>query len=491
LRVFVFIDILFHFEKIIAKFGVGESMHSHPHTKEVVHSNEYRNLKVILISLAYFFVIGGNTLFKDLRDSIFMAVVGRDCIPYIKLLSMFVLLPAILFHSLLVDRIRRYQLLYYYAIFYGCVSMVFTYFIGHPTIGIANTDANPNRIFGWLFYLFVEGYTPFIVSVFWAFANSVYSPEEAKNNYAYMISVSKLGGMTAAGFAWYLLSKEMATGSYGSHVLNHQMLLGGASLMIIAIPLVIRVLMKMVPGKFLHGYEAVYRLEKERKDEKTGIFSGLELLLRWPYIFGIFGMVFFYEISHSIFSYLRLVFVEKSASNISEVSAELFKQAFSMHLIGLFISFVGTRILLTRLGERYCLLLIPITVVGLLCFFLTSHSPSAILITFILLRSLNYAFFKPVIESLYIPTLKDVKFKSKSWIDAFGTKLAKASGSGFNLMVAFSSPDMFFPLHLGFFVFIASLWLVTAHILGKRFNKAVANNEVIGAETEEAGPVVL
>lgn len=452
--------------------------------------NSYQRRKLVFISLSYFFVIAANTLFKDLRDSIFISIVGREWIWKIKPISMLVLVPAILFYAVLVDKIRRYQLLYFYTMLYGLIGLMFAYYLGDPLIGIANTDASPTRIFGWLFYFFIEGFTPFIVSVFWAFANSVFAPQEAKENYGYMISCSKLGGMMSAGFGWALFWFTPGAAYVSNfHVVSHQLLVGVASAALLVIPPVIYLLMKSVPGRYLHGYEAVYKLEKARKKvkepQKTGMFSGLALLLKWPYIFGIFSMVFFYEISHTVFSYLRLAFVQKASSNISGISYLLFQQAFFMHLTGLIISFVGTRALLTKLGERYCLMLIPVSVMALFFYFLTSHTPYAVLITFILLRSLNYAFFKPVIESLYIPTLKDVKFKSKSWIDAFGTKFAKTSGSAFNGIVELSNPALFFPLHVGFFAVIAFLWFIVAYILGNRFSRAVENNEVIGVELDK------
>ena len=80
------------------------------------------------------------------------------------------------------------------------------YLVGHPTIGLANTETSPFRIFGWLFYFFIEVFSPFVISVFWAFANSVYSPEAAKHNYALLVSGSKFGGMFTAGIAWALFT---------------------------------------------------------------------------------------------------------------------------------------------------------------------------------------------------------------------------------------------------------------------------------------------
>ena len=68
--------------------------------------------------------------------------------------SAIILVPAILFYSFLVDKIRRYQLLYFYSILYGSVGLICTYFFADPIIGIANTQASPYSLFELSFLLF-------------------------------------------------------------------------------------------------------------------------------------------------------------------------------------------------------------------------------------------------------------------------------------------------------------------------------------------------
>ena len=103
-----------------------------------------------------------------------------------------------------------------------------------------NTDSSPYRIFGWLFYFFVEGYSPFMVSVFWAFANSVTDPNEAKKNYGLMVSGSKLGGMVSAGIAWMILSHPNPIAHIlSSDIARHQLLLLFLQHMVLAVPLFI------------------------------------------------------------------------------------------------------------------------------------------------------------------------------------------------------------------------------------------------------------
>lgn len=455
--------------------------------KSLFNVEPHERLKLLLLSVTFFFVIASYTIIKELKDSIFVAVVGKGYIPYAKFLSMLVLVPAILLYSLLVDRVRRYQLLYVYSIFYGITGLVFAILLNHEVIGLVNTDSSPYRIFGWLFYFFVEGYSPFMVSVFWAFANSVTDPESAKKNYGLMVSGSKLGGMVSAGIAWMILSRSNPLAAYiSSDIARHQLLLAFSSAMVLAVPFFIALLIKNVSGRYLHGYEAAYQIEKERSktgEEKTGLFAGLYMFIKYPYLLGIFCMVFFYEVINTVLSYQRVSIAQANASSVADVSEYLFQIIFYTHLIGFLISLLGTKTLLRKLGERLCLLMIPLgTGLLLLFYFLFNYTSYGLIAVFVVMRAINYGFSYPVRESLYIPTVKEIKFKSKSWIDAFGTKFAKTGGSTFNVLAEVMGQNLIYAAYSIFFAGVISIWLVAAYLLGKRFEKAVANNEVIGAE---------
>lgn len=443
----------------------------------------HERIKVLLMTLAFFFIISGYSLAKELKDSIFVSVVGKEYQPWARQLSMLFLIPAILFYSKLVDSMRRYQLIYFYAILYGVVGLVFAYYLGHQTIGLENTVASPYRLFGWFFYLFIEGYSPFIVSLFWAFANSITDPESAKTNYALMVSGSKIGGMLTTGFAWWLLNRRLMDGSLMySDVTNHQIVLALASFLILCVPVVVYFLMKRVPGRYLHGYEAVYQAEKSHKAHSESMFSGLKIFMKYPYILGIFCMVFFWEVINVFFQYQRLGVGQAASSSSSEFTGHLFKYAFSVHAIGFVMVFFGTRTVMGWLGERKSLLLVPVLIGILLVYYLNVQSANAMLIALILMRAVNYSFASPLRETLYIPTTKDIKFKSKSWIDAFGAKIAKSIGANYIVFTLWLAESLVFTSHMIFFVVIIGLWLLAAHLLGRRFERAVANNEVIGLE---------
>ncbi len=455
--------------------------------KFLIDVGPHERLKVFLLTISFFCIIGAYTIAKELKDSIFINVVGREYVPWAKMLSIIILIPAILFYAKLVDRLRRYQLVYFYTIVYGIVSLICAYFIGHPIIGLSNTDPSPYRIFGWFFYFFIEGFSPFVVNVFWAFTNSITSPEAAKSDYTLIIAGSKLGGMLSASISILILGAQAFDGSlYFSDVINHQILLLFTASALCIVPFFVYLLIKKVPGRYLHGYEVAYQIEKKRATEKEGTgfertISGFIALIKYPYMLGIFGMLFFYEVINVVFGYERLGVGLASSSTISGTSLFLLEQQLWVHFIGLCIVLFGARPLINTIGEKWCLLLVPVSTGILLTYFLFNQSSSAVLIVFVAVRSINYAFANPLRESLYIPTVKDLKFKSRSWIDAFGSKIAKASGSTFNILASGigGGGNM---INSIFFAGVIGLWTATAYFMGRRYERAIKHNEVIGKE---------
>ncbi len=456
-----------------------------------IPKDRYERIKITLLTLCFSFVIGAYTIAKELKDSVFVNIVGADQLPLAKGAVIFLLIPAAFAYSRLVDVFRRYQLLAFYATLYGVVLLIFTYLLGHPTIGLPNTDANAHRIFGWLFYFMLEGFSPFVVGVFWAFANSVSNPKEACNYYPLMVTGSKIGGMTTALFSWYLLCNVSMLSRFSSgnlDVLSHQVLMAIVSLLLLCVPVFLLLLMRLVPGQYLHGYEAVYQLEKKKEEAKksqTSIFSGVAMFVQSPYVLGIFALVFFYEALNVVLNFQRIYLLKAAASSMADFTASMFWQRFLMHFYGLLLSFFGVQFLLKRFGVRQCLLIVPVLMSLLLIFFIVTYSANTIGIVFIGLGIINYSFSTPLREALYIPTIKDMKFKAKAWIDTFGTKFSKLIGSGFSWFSGGAvSGAAALPEYTMFFSFIMFLWFITSWLLGRRYASAIARNEIIGKDLE-------
>jgi len=454
-------------------------------------SDKHERLKFILLTLVFAFVIGSYTIAKELKDSIFVGIVGKEYLPTAKFLVIFLLIPAALGYSRLVDVCRRYQLLGFYSLLYGSILAVFTLLLGHSTMGLYNTCASPERWFGWVFYFVLEGYSPFVVGVFWAFLNSVSTPSEAKNHYPMMVAGSKVGGVLTALFAWYLLDHSLILTRFGSmnhDVVAHQILMGIVSGMLLVVPLLLMILMRYVPGRYLHGYEAVYQLEKkhqnDEKDTKTSMLSGIKLLIESPYILGIFGLVFFYETLNVVLNFQRIGLLKEASTSMAGFTASMFWQRFQMHAYGILLSLFGVQYLFKKLDVRRCLLIVPLSVSLLLIFFVLTYSVESIMYVFIGLSAINYSLSSPLRESLYIPATKDMKFKAKAWIDTFGTKFSKGFGSLFadiTNRVPVSS-GWFGMVYAAFFGSLMVFWFLTSWMLGRKYEKAIKENAIIGAE---------
>lgn len=463
--------------------GIGDRISS------FLHLNKQETKKIIWLSIAFFCVIGGYTILKEMKDSLFSTLAGADALPYVKMLSLVALIPATLLFAKLVDRVSRYKLLWLYTTVYGIGGIVVAALINNPWIGLIGPEGTlVKQIFGWIIYLFYEGANPFVVSLFWSYANSITPPNTAKNGYAIMISGSKLGGMFTAGIAWSLFS-FCGGRTWFPDVWAYQILLVCASFLLWIAPMIIRVLMKDVSEDAMHGYEAAYKVDHDKEEkgkDQTGILSGLSMMGKHPYIFGIFGMIFFYELVNVILGVQRIVIMAASSKgSLAGFSGSLFMQRFIMHGVGFLISFLGTRPLIARWGERICLLLIPVIMSVLLLVFMLLYNEFAVIAVFMALGTLNYAFSSPLRESLYIPTVRDIRFKSKAWIDSFGTKFSKGCGSFIAGVIKYAvipGSAFFIQIYSVIFVIISVLWITLAWFLGKKYEDLVDNNQVIGSE---------
>lgn len=449
--------------------------------------------KILLLTLCFFLLMGGYTVVRELKDLVFVNIVGFEKIPDAKLWCIYVLVPLVFFYSYLVDALKRSTLLCVCATIYACTGIICAYFLGHPTIGLSNTVASSGRFFGWFFYFFLESFQPFLISVLWSFINSITKPEDAKDGYTLIVAGGTLGGALMSAGAWIFLELQGTCYAAFSCTGSYQTLMFVASCMILLMPLIILYLVKVTPKNRLHGYEAAYQFEREREERGNGnragilkrlrgISDGLLELIKHPYTLGMFGMIFFWEVINVIFSYLRLGAIRYSATSTLGFGVCLYQQIFAFHVIGMIIVLIGTRTLVTWLGERRSLIAVPALIGVVVAYYLTVRTMFAASLAFLLMRAINYAFASPLRESLYIPTTKSVKFKTKTWIDSFGAKISKATGSSYNRLMLHMPAAAIFNMHIGFFAVVLALWVTMAHFLGKRFEAAVKNNELIGAD---------
>jgi ATP:ADP antiporter, AAA family len=438
--------------------------------------------KTILIFVCFAIAMGSYTLIKELKDFVFVLTVGRKFIPEVKNIAYICMIPLVAFYAILASRVTREWLVIIYSFLYGILGILSIYLIIHPTIGVGNLEASPSRLFGWFFYLFVEGYNPFIISVLWAFLNSISTPDEIKTKYVAMTGASKFGGAVFSAFAWWFSTKCFDV-SYGiSYVSSCSYILAFSSVGILIVGLIMLYFTFTVKNKVLIGYADRVEGKKGKVHKASSGGFGVSVFFKYPYILGIFGMIFFWEIVNVIFNYMRLGVGLEGSDDMLGFSAFLYKNAFYTHVIGFFMVIVGTASAIKILGERISLVLVPILIGGSIITFLYLDSASYVVAIYVFMRAVHYSFSYPVREALYMPTTSAIRFKTKSWIDSFGSKMAKAIGSIYIKIMQFVPASIFGVINFTFFAVIISLWTIMSFFLGRKWEETIKNNRVIGRD---------
>ena len=446
--------------------------------------------KFLLLGIIFGLIIGIYWTLRPMKDALFQDIVGATYQPRAKWLSLAVVFPLVIIYSKLVEMLPRHVLFYVLSLAYGIVTLIITWFMFDPTMGLANITADPSRILGWVWYVFVESFGSLIVALFWAFATDITTADSAKKGFSVVVMIGQIGGMLGPYFLtkipmWYNVS-------------NAYVVLICGLLIFCIIPLVM-LFMKNVSKDQMHGFE-----EKGHTDEaEPGFLEGLKLMLSQPYLLGILGIIMFYEVIVTVFDYYFKIMVDAQILDKQLKSAYLGDYAFYANAATFLCLIFGISNIQRRLGLTTSLTLMPL-IVGVAVFVFKLYTALQPLFWLMVAsKAINYALNSPSMKQLYIPTTKDVRYKSQAWIESFGSRGSKAGGSAINDLHKqalrsngpewadrnFAKTNMFGPNDTGTFWHIAlssylffgiiAVWVMVALYLGRTYQKHVDENKVV------------
>lgn len=446
--------------------------------KNYLQIDSYDAIKAILSAATFFFVIASYSILRSLKTSIFLGFVGREYEPIAKILSIIVTIPVMLFYAKIIDNFKRHQAVCFFIMFYAIITLIFAYYFAHPVYGLKNTLTSPYRLVGWTFEIFMDLFQALVVGTFWSFLNSISTPSFASKGYGFIVAGSRIGGILSCLISWLALEQSGVSGTSMIPLLT-----ATTALLLLCAAYCIYLIRAKIPQSYLHGYEAAYQAEKkqEESNKHTSIFEGLRLMLSEPYVLSIFGLVFSFEVINIIFDYQMHVLMSIENNNqIDGMSSFMFFYTGSFQALSLLFALFGTSKLLTKLGVKRCLLIMPIASMILATGPILYPRLSMIFIVMVFLRALNYGFNAPLREMLFIPTIKDIQFKSKAWIDSFGRTFSKTAGSSLNMIAMLHAPYFCLIIESIFSIGLAVIWGLIAILVGNRYVKTIQNNDVIG-----------
>ncbi|MBX9830350.1 hypothetical protein K2X40_00190 [Candidatus Babeliales bacterium] len=424
--------------------------------------------KFLLLALGFFFLIGSYWPLKTLKDSIFVNIVGPEYIPMAKILSLTIFFPLVMIYSKLVDIFVKEKMVYLLVSVYGFIGLIFVYFFFHPTIGLQNSIPSASRLLGWLFFLYVESYVSLMISLFWSFTHDITTPESAKKGYGLIIFGTQLGG-----FLLTLLGNRLSADPelYASRAPIIALI---SICLFFFIALVTFILHKIVAKEILEGYEDKVAPATLEEPTSVGFLDGLKLLLTHPYVAGIFFLIFFHEFVSTVMNFQMIMQAKTTYVSAGLVNKFLFDYALAVQGTACLFGLLGTSFFQRRFGIRFCLIAYPLLLGISIVYYLANPTLQSIFYVMIIAKAINYAFNQPAKEVLYIPTTKNIKYKSKAWIDMFGMRFSKAAGSTANTIIVTMS-YLTGPIVLS----LIAIWAILASMIGKTFNTAISEKKII------------
>lgn len=439
--------------------------------------------KLFMGGVLFFAIVGANTITQELKLGIFSTIIGPYQIPVAKFISVLLLIPFVILDGYLVDQFKRHNLLMLYTFIFGFIGLIFTYLISHPEIGLANTQPSIDRMFGWTFFFYVEAFTPFLIGVFWALMNSMHNPQNAQKTYGFIVSMSKLGGILVTMISYLFLANNNLSVLKIEGVRKIQIIMLVAALLLLFASAFLALMFKKLDISTLQGYSIE---ESKTKNQKTGVWMGIKLLVTNKYVSGIFLLIFLSDIMSECISFKRILLMSKNRpvdSTLSDMLAQLYLQLSYMHSIGLGISLFLTNGLLRFFGTRFCVFIMPVMTLLFVVTYLISGTDTVIIWLYILFRALHYTIGTPVRESLYIVTSKDIQFKAKFVIDAIGSKAAKGTGQCLNYIVTILNKfyGQFTAAFVNNIVFIIvpMLWILVTYLISNAYHDTIKKNKFI------------
>lgn len=439
--------------------------------------------KFLRMGLVFALIIGVYWTLRPLKDAIFIQLVDKLQLPFAKTVSVIALLPLVMFYTKLLEKTSREKMLVLLPSFYGIAILSFSLlmmFVQAPAEEIATRSLFwliATKTLGYVWYVFVESFGSLVVALFWAFAADTTEPISAKRGFPLVVAIGQVGGI----FFPYGIGGLPHRLGFTTDALS-AMCLGLLTLAII--PLV-RHLLQSTPSHLLKAFHGKNEKTEENKQE-PGFLEGLKLLLKNRYLLGIFAANFIYEVVVTIFDFNFKIAASSEYSGVA-LSHYLSLYGSSVNIVSLFCLLFGISNVTRFLGVGMALALMPVIVAGALLGFLSLNSLAFLFALMVGSKAINYALNGPALKQLYIPTTPDAKFKAQAWIETFGSRLSKQSGSMFNMSLsplqealgALAGKSRYLMLS-GILCFpLLALWLIVAIFLGRRFRKAVHENKVI------------
>ena len=421
--------------------------------------------KYTLLGIIFAFIIGTYWTLRPLKDALFGCIVGKGSYFAIaKIVSMVLLFPLVALYGKLVERYARNRLFYFMGTIYAIMMIAWAIIFALPHIGLSNTVTSPWRIYGWLWYVFVESFGSLMVALFWAFITDISDPHSAKHGFPLIVLIGQIGGIAGPFF----LSKiPVILGTSSAP------LVAFCSILVLITMGLVALFMHVTPKKQLVGFKGKYT----KKKESPGFFAGIKIIGKSKYLLGIFSIIAFFEIIVTFIEFNFQVIVMDTFAG--DVARNLFLSSWGwkVNLVTFLCLFFGVNNIQRILGTRFALGLVPLIIGSAVLVFKFHQDIHVLFWLMIGAKAINYSLNGPTIKQLYVPTTKDTKYKAQAWIETFGARGSKAASSGINALRDILGSNIYLAMTIYLSFGLIGLWFLVGLFLGSKYDKAIEEHK--------------
>jgi AAA family ATP:ADP antiporter len=423
-------------------------------------------IKALLISCLYFFlVLCAYYIFRPIRNEMTIAN-GVANIQWLLMLAMLVLFAVMPIFGWITGRFKTKQFMSYCTLFFASNLLIFFVLFNVPERPIWVSRA---------FFVWVNVFNMFIVSLFWSFMNDVYSKGQSKRLFAFIAAGGTVGALTG----------PIITNLLVDHVGISYLLLISAVVLASSI-FCINWLASWENEDFIDPSEKILLAQGiyitnsaetakptahtvRNESLKGSVWDGLLLLIKSPYLIGICLFVALYSIALTFVMIHQAELIEISYHDPIERTKLFSLIDLASSGIALLIQIFVTTHLIRWLGFRATLMMIPVGIT--IGFALMAANPVLmVMITLTVFRRAgDYSIMKPAREMLFTVVSREEKYRAKNFIDTAILRTGDTSSAWLHTGAkALGASATAIPM-IG--VGMGIVWCTVAYWLGTQYNK--------------------
>ena len=252
----------------------------------------------------------------------------------------------------------KHHVFYMMGAAYGVIFAAMGILLLHPTIGLANTNADPTRFLGWLSYVTIESFGSMVVQCYWALVNSSVDVNFAKKNFGLIVAGAQIGS---------ILGPTLAT--QADLIGIPALYLSGALIMF----LMVAAMYYYVERFGAPGNDDKSANDPKKSGKEEGIMEGFYLFYEHDYVKGIFLVSSLYMVQVTVIDYMMKVLAKEKYSLMYPDDPQAALRAFASFMgyfgqttnsISFLFSLFGTGMVIKRCGLTNTLIAFPTLLLG-------------------------------------------------------------------------------------------------------------------------------